>query len=163
MKTLVSLTALALVLVLAPTAFAQADWSANATTGAIRPGSAPHTWFGPSLTFAGANVGQIISRYNVTNTFGSSASSIMPWTTLRASIDDNSPFASVRVRLVEVKRCQNQEVTLCTLGSIDTPGTQCPVCTFATPVDFFNYEYYVEVTMNRSANVPVQVTGLNLF
>ncbi|HEY0142320.1 MAG TPA: hypothetical protein VGF48_15585 [Thermoanaerobaculia bacterium] len=163
MKTLVSLTALAVVLVLAPAALAQSDWTANATTGVVRPGSAPHTWIGPSISFAGASTGQIVTRYNVTNTFGSASSSVMPWTTLRASIDDNSVAGNVRVRLVEVKHCQNQEVTLCVLGSSDLPGTQCPVCTFATPVDFSNYEYFVEVIMNRTANVPLTVTGLNLY
>lgn len=164
MKTFVSLSVLALVLVLAPAAFAQADWTANATTGVIRPGSAAHTWTGPSLTFSGAAVGQITARYNVTNTWGTAAGgSIPPWTTLRASIDDNSINANVRVRLVEVKRCQNQEVTLCVISSTDVAGTQCPICTIPTALDFANYEYYVEVLMNRNANVPVSVTGLNLF
>lgn len=164
MKTFVSLSVLALALVLAPAALAQSDWTANATTGVIRPGSAPHTWVGPSLTFSGTTTGQVVSRYNVTNTYGSSfGGTIPPWTTLRASIDDNSPFANVRVRLVEVKHCQNQEVTLCVIGSVDTAGTQCPICTFTNPLDFANYEYYVEVIQSRSANVPVSVTGINLY
>lgn len=164
MKTLVSFSALALVLVLAPTALAQADWTAVASTGVIQPGSAPHAWAGPSLTFAGANLGQVVARYNVTNTYGSSfGGPIPPWTTLRASINDNSINASVRVRLVEVKHCQNQEVTLCVIGSSDVPGTQCPSCTFATPLDFSNYQYYVEVLEFRNANVPVSVTGLEIF
>ncbi|HEY0142321.1 MAG TPA: hypothetical protein VGF48_15590 [Thermoanaerobaculia bacterium] len=164
MKTLVSLSALALVLVLAPTAFAQSDWTANATTGAIRPGSAPQAWFGPSLGFSGASLGTIVSRYNVTNTWGTAAGGpIPPWTWLRASIDDSTASGFVSVRLFEVRHCSNQAVLMCEIVSADVPGTQCPVCKLPYQLDFSTHEYYVEVTMNRNMNVPLTVTGLNLF
>lgn len=161
-KTLLSLVAVALFVVVAPSAFAQAQWSAVASTGAIQPGSAPHAWGGPTLQFAGASVGTIVARYNVTNTFGAAISSMPGWSQLRAAIDDNTAAGSVRVRLVEVPHCNNVEKTLCALGSIDTLGTQCPICQYP-PLDFSLNSYYVEVLMNRNANVALSVTAVDLY
>jgi hypothetical protein len=67
MKTLVSLSALALLLVFALPASAQQDWSAVASTGEVDPASAQHAYSGASILFDPATTGKILARYNVTN------------------------------------------------------------------------------------------------
>jgi hypothetical protein len=153
MKTILRLAVLAVFLTALP-ASAQLDWSSVGSTGQVDPTSVPHGFTGSDIHHAPAATGPIVARYQVTNTFGSSASFIPPWRFFMASFVDNSAAAAVSFRVFEISRCENHETTLCEIRSIDAPGEQCAECKLIKPMDFSLNTYFIEVRMNRTAVVP---------
>ena len=152
MKTITRLAFLALVLAALPLA-AQTnyDWSMVGATGTITNPATGYNYTGPTFEFAPFFKGNITARYRVTNTYGSATSKTPPWTTLIASVTDNSASASVTTRLLQVDKCNSTETQICSITSSDGTDPHCDTCTFSSgTIDFANYEYYVEVKLTRS-------------
>lgn len=151
MKTMIRLSFLSLLLTALPLAAQTYDWSMVGSTGAIHNPAVGYTFTGPTFSFAGTYRSTITARYRVTNTYGSAISTTPGWTTLYASLTDDSSAGSVTVKLFRVDKCNNTETALCTITSTDGNDPHCDSCTFnSTDVDFANYEYYVEVKLARS-------------
>jgi len=141
-------------------------WTAVASSGAIDPmyfsvaacGSTPNT---PSdLGFKGGSTAmQLLSRYNVTNTFDNNANPNDPgWNTLElgAIAPGNS---SVKATLYRIEQCSGQivspiptqlNVPLCSVTISAQTTATCKTCTFTTPIDFGSYLYLVEVRIARN-------------
>ena len=153
MKTMIRLSFLALLLTAFPLAAQTYDWSMVGSTGAISNPATGYNFTGPTFEFAPFFRGTITARYRVTNTYGSAVSKTPGWTTLYAAVTDNSTSGSVTTRLLRVDKCNNTETQLCSITSTDGTDPHCDSCTFnSTDVDFANYEYYVEVKLQRSVN-----------
>lgn len=151
MKTMIRLSILSLFLAALPLAAQTYDWSMVGSTGAIFNPAVGYNFTGPTFTFSGTYRSTITARYRVTNTYGSAISKQPGWTTLYASLTDDSSAGSVTVKLFRVDKCNNTETALCTITSTDSSDPHCDSCTFnSTDVDFANYEYYVEVKLARS-------------
>src|SRR5947207_7551884 len=151
MKTMLRLSVLGLMLAALPLAAQTYDWSMVGSCGAIFNPAVGYNFTGPTFTFSGTYRIAITARYRVTNTYGSAISKIPGWTTLYASVTDNSTAGSVTTRLLRVDKCNNTETQLCSITSTDGTDPHCDTCTFnSTDVDFANYEYYVEVKLARS-------------
>ncbi len=129
------------------------DWSMPGVVGVLSPASAfKVTFTGPTLKFSTPSTGDIVARYQVTNTYGSGTSKMPAWTTLWGTYLDNSASGSVTVKLFEVDQCSGTETQLCSISSSDSAASQCTSCTFASNTfDFSANTYYVEVTLSRSA------------
>ena len=76
-----------------------------------------------------------------------------PWTTLIASVTDDSASGSVTTRLLQVDKCNSTETQICSITSSDDgSNAHCDTCTFSSgALDFANYEYYVEVKLVRTS------------
>ena len=159
--------ALAALLVALPAAAQTYDWSSTGSTGVYDYASTyKYTTAGPTLKFGSFQTGTLTFRYPVTNTYGSSSSSIPGWTTLHGTFTDDSSNGSVTVALYKVDKCDYTETQLCSITSTDGSSTPaCDSCTFnSTDVDFANYYYYVLVTLSRSAtsaNPAIHAVALN--
>ncbi|HVR37448.1 MAG TPA: hypothetical protein VMU84_00005, partial [Thermoanaerobaculia bacterium] len=129
------------------------DWSMPGSTGIVAPaGAFKLTFTGPTLKFNSFSTGDIVSRYRVTNVYGSGTSKTPPWTTLTGAFLDNSANGSVTVKLIEVDQCTGDETTICTISSSDNAAIQCQTCSYSSSTfDFSTNTYYVEVTLSRSA------------
>ena len=167
MKTMIRLFALAALLAALPAAAQTFDWSSTGSTGIFDyPSMYKYSTTGPSVKFANFQSGTVLFRYPVTNTYGSSTSTIPGWTTLHATFTDDSSNGSVTVKLFKVDKCDYTETQLCSITSTDGANSPvCDSCTFnSTDVDFANYYYYVEVTLARSttsANELIHAVALN--
>jgi hypothetical protein len=167
MKTLTRFLAFAALLAALPAAAQTLDWSSTGSTGVFDyPSTYKFTTTGPTVKFISIQTGTILFRYPVTNTFGSSSSTIPGWTTLHATFTDDSSNGSVTTKLFRVDKCDFTETQLCSITSTDGANTPvCDSCTFnSTDVDFANYYYYVEVTLARtatSANAQIHAVALN--
>ena len=168
MKTMMRISLLGLLLFALPlTASAQTtfDWSAVGSTGTVHNPAAGYLFTGPTFSFSGTYRSNIIARYRVTNTYGSAYSKTPSWTTLSATVTDDSSSGSVTTKLIRVDKCNNTETTLCTITSSDSASIHCDSCTFnSSDIDFANYEYYVQVTLARStstANEAVHIVAIN--
>jgi hypothetical protein len=156
MKTLLRISLAGLLLGALPVAAQTTyDWSMVGSCGAVTNPSAGYRFTGPTFTFTGTYRSPITARYRVTNTYGSAVSKTPGWTTLYASLTDDSSSGSVVAKLIRVDKCNSTTTTLCTITSTDSPDPNCQSCTFnSTDVDFANYEYYVEVTLSRTTTAP---------
>jgi hypothetical protein len=153
MKTMIRLSFLGLLLTAFPLAAQTYDWSMVGSTGAVTSPGAGYMFTGPTFEFATLARGNLTARYRVTNTYGSAFSTIPGWTTLYASVTDNSSSGSVTTRLLRVDKCNSTETQLCSITSTDSNDPHCDTCTFnSTDVDFANYLYYVEVKLSRSVS-----------
>jgi hypothetical protein len=173
MKLMVRLSSLGILVLLVallmahPAAAQSYDWSNTGSTGNFLNNSFFNaTATGPTLKFKSVFTGTIVKRYLVTNTFGSSTSSIPGWTTLRAAFTDDSANGSVVIKLFKIAKCDNTETQLCEIDSSDASGVQCESCALASSsdVDFANFSYWVEVTLSRtatSANEQIHSVALN--
>lgn len=168
MKHIVRLVVAALFLVSLP-AYSQLPppmhWNMVGSTTTLDETSAPHAYTDMSLHFGGAALGSIVARYPVTNVFGSGITTVPPWSILEVAHTDNGPNAFVSATLFEVNRCTRVRVPLCTINSLDGPaGTVCQRCTWATPTDFGQNIYYVEVRLSRNnvAGIP-SVESLSIY
>ncbi|HEX8153405.1 MAG TPA: hypothetical protein VF698_09785 [Thermoanaerobaculia bacterium] len=156
MKITARLFLAALLLAALPLSAQTFDWSMPGSTGIqTQGGSFLATAAGPTLKFNSFSSGTLVSRYLVTNTFGSGGaggSKTPGWTTLHAAFTDNSPSASVTAKLYEVDACTFTVTEICSISSSDAAGAQCASCVFnSSTFDFANNTYYVEVTLSRSA------------
>lgn len=130
------------------------DWSMVGSTGTPDPAALGWRYTGPTFEMAPnrwTNIG-LVSRYPVTNTYGSGIDISPAWTTLRLVYTDNSNLGSVVAKLFKVDKCNNTETLLCTITSSDGADVQCASCQFSSSdIDFANFTYYVEGRLIRSA------------
>lgn len=155
MRNIIRFTLVAALVLALPAAAQTMDWNMAGSTGNVDEAAANaglYAFTGTNAHFRGANVGQIVLRYPVTNTYGSFGSTIPPWTTMQLAAIDNSANGFVAARLVQVDRCSNVETTLGTITTVDDDngGVQCPIVNVAG-IDFGNFIYYIEVTLARNA------------
>ena len=129
-----------------------APWTAVGSTGTVDEASLGFFGTaGPNLGFRGANGALIVARYNVTNTYDNNAIPTAPgWATLE--LGSTTPGASVVLaRLWQVDPCTGQQVQLCqAINNTDNAIPHCVTCTFAVPIDFAQFVYYVEVDLQRN-------------
>jgi hypothetical protein len=148
------LVSIALLLALAPAAFAARDWTSVASTGAIDGSSLGFfTFAGPTLTYlAGStSVAPVIARYNVTNTFDNNPNPDMPgWTTFELGYSAAGlPAGAVSATLFQVDPCTGNQVPLCTVNSLPNVTNVCGTCPIPAPIDFAHHLYYIQVTLTR--------------
>jgi hypothetical protein len=141
-----------------PSAMQQNEpWTAVASTGVADESSIPlFGTTGASFGFRGAAGNLVGARYNVTNTFDNNPIPTLPgWTTLElGSTAQNA--TSVTATLYQVDPCTGQQTELCRARNHgELPIPTCEKCTFAVPIDFANFLYYVEVKVAR-ANMNLQ-------
>lgn len=167
MKNLIRFFALAALLAALPVAAQTYDWSSTGSTGIYDyPSMYKYTTTGPTVKFANFQSGTVLFRYPVTNTYGSSTSTIPGWTTLHSTFTDDGSNASVTTKLFRVDKCDYSETQLCSISSSDGANSPvCDTCNFnSTDIDFANYYYYVEVTLTRSttsANAQIHGVAIN--
>lgn len=153
--------ALLLALVTVP-AFAQVNpvWTAVASTGVIDEAALGIFAFGTTnLGYKNNSLLPIVARYNVVNIAGA----VNPaWTMLELGSLDTSANTQVSASLWEVNPCTGTRVLKCTVVSVNDDVATCATCQFAG-IDFVNFLYYVEVTLSRNMNVPVQATTLRIW
>jgi hypothetical protein len=165
MRSIIRLFTLALAVAALPAAAQTYDWSMVGACGTPDTNANGYVYNGPSWTFSSFRTGNLVIRYEVTNTYGSGTSLTPPWTTLTSSYTDNSSAGSVTTRLLKVDKCNNTETQLCSVTSTDGSDPHCSSCTFSSSdIDFANYAYYVEVKLNRtstSATEAIHSVGIN--
>lgn len=153
MKSILRFTVLAALVLALPAAAQNMDWNMAGSAGNVDEAAVNAGLFaftGTNAHFRGANVGQIVLRYPVTNTYGSATSTIPPWTTMEMAAIDNGANGFVQARLVQVDRCSNVEATIATIVSADDDGgVNCPTVAVAG-IDFGQFIYYIEVTIARN-------------
>ena len=171
MKNLLLIITAVFSLLMAPvSAFAQAaagTWTSICAAGATIDESsmskyavsgAPAT----SLTMKAGATGNVVARYDVTNT--AVPSTLLPaWTTLELGYTDTGN-GGVSATLYLVNPCTGGTVQICKVSSIDNQN--CGTCTFgAGIIDFQNLLYFVEVVLNRpAAEDPLpKATTLRIF
>lgn len=141
-------------------------WTAVGSTGAIDDASLGIYSVGTNNLFHAAGAtGTIVSRFNVTNTFGGGLTDAPPWTTLELTYFDNNAAGSVTATLFRANRCSSSITTLCSVTSVDATSPTCLRCTFpAGAVNFGAADYVVEVRVSRSATTTTpQLFGLQIF
>jgi hypothetical protein len=157
MKTMMRISLLGLLLAAMPLAAQTYDWSMVGSCGTVHNPAAGYNFAGPTFTFSTTYRSPLTARYRVTNTYGSAVSKTPAWTTLYASLTDNSSSGSVVAKLIRVDKCNNTTTTLCTITSSDSPDPHCDSCNFnSSDIDFANYEYYVEVVLSRSVSTATE-------
>jgi len=168
MKSIIRITVLAALVLALPAAAQTMDWNMAGSAGNVDEQAANaglYAFTGTNAHFRGANVGQIVLRYPVTNTYGSFNSKMPGWTTMELAATDNGANGFVTARLVQVDRCSNVETTLGTVTSTDDDngGVQCHLVNVAG-IDFGNFIYYIEVTLARNAaGAQASVQSLALY
>jgi len=86
----------------------------------------------------------------VTNTFDNNPIPTLPgWSKLE--LGSTTPGNSiVMARLWQVDPCTGQQIQLCqAINNTDNAIPHCVTCTFAVPIDFALFVYYVEVDIQR--------------
>lgn len=165
-KTTVCCAVFALFLTALPMAAQTGVWTAVGSTGSIDEASLGIFAVGTTnlLHQAGA-VGTVISRFNVTNTYGGAISDAPPWTTLELTYFDIDPASTVSATLFRVNRCSNASSVVCGVTSVDNNLVTCVTCTFpAGSINFATGNYVVEVRVSRTAaNTSAQLFGLRIF
>jgi hypothetical protein len=162
-RTIVRCAILALFLAL-PMAAQSGVWTAVGSTGSIDEASLGIYAVNTTNLFhqAGA-LGTVVSRFNVTNTFGGGLTDTPPWNTLELTYFDIAAAGSVSATLFQVARCSNVATVVCGVTSVDATAPTCVSCTFAG-LNFAANNYVVEVRVNRTAaNVVPQLFGLRIF
>lgn len=133
-------------------------WTAVGSTAIVDEASLTSFAFnGPSFGFlAGSPASGLSARFNVTNTYDNNANPNAPgWT--RLELGSFAPATTgVSAVLIEVDPCTGAQTTLCGTSNSGTGGPLCTVCSFATPVDFTNNLYYIEVRVTRPAGSALQ-------
>jgi hypothetical protein len=163
MKKLSLFTTLALGLFTASLATAQTPWSSTCSAGAtIDEASAGlYQLNGPSLLFAPGAVGQIVARYNVTNTTGMP---VAPWNNLALGYGD--PVGGlITATLFQVNYCTGIRMAICSVVSGAGIGV-CGVCAFpaGTVINFNANLYQVELQVNKpAAGINVRANTLEIF
>ena len=165
-KTTVRCAVLVLFLAALPLAAQSGAWTAVGSTGSIDEASLGIYAVGTTnlLHQAGA-VGTVVSRFNVTNTYGGGITDAPPWTTLELTYFDIDPASTVTATLFRVNRCSNVSSVVCGVTSVDSTNVTCVTCTFpAGTINFGSNNYVVEVRVSRTAtNTSAQLFGLRIF
>lgn len=129
-------------------------WTAVASSGDIDEASLGlFAVNGALLQHAAGAVGQVVARYNVTNTYGGAASDVPPWHTLELGYFDGAAASQVTATLFQVNPCTGASQILCIITSVDNAAPTCLTCNF-NQVNFGAFLYYVEVVVQRANNVP---------
>lgn len=141
-------------------------WTAVASTGTMDESALAIFQFGTTNLghlATSTSLNPIVARYNVTNLAGGGANPA--WNTLELGYLDLNNGGSVVATLYRVSPCNGNRVVLCTVTSVDnSTGPTCKTCTFGAGIDFQNFLYYVEVTINRiSPGVFPQANTLRIF
>lgn len=151
MKNLLISCAVALFLLPLSLSAQTGTWTAVASSGDIdETALGIFSVNGASLQHQGASLTTIVSRYNVTNTFGGGLSDLPPWNTLELGSLDSTAQGGVRATLFQVDPCTGNLVALCSVGSVDATAPTCQKCSFTPQIDFGQFLYYVEVQIFRS-------------
>lgn len=148
-----------------PMAAQTGAWTAVGSTGSIDEASLGIYAVGTNnlLHQAGAT-GTIVSRFNVTNTYGGGITDAPPWTTLELTYFDIDPSSTVSATLFRVNRCSNVVNVVCGVVSVDATSVTCVTCTFPPgTINFGAGNYVVEVRVSRTSNTAVQLFGLRIF
>lgn len=137
------------VLVLPGLAGAQ-PWTAVGSSGVVDPAGNPspiHTLAGPFLQYGVVSNAPIIAYYNVTAVAGATP----PWLFMGMNaVVTGGGGATVDAALYQSLRCgTGMPQAIC---KITTSATGCFGCFLPGPLDFNLYEYYVLVTLQRSAS-----------
>ena len=162
----------AALLLTALTATAQTGtWTAVGSTGAIDPTQVALAGVigGTRLGFnpaGGSNSGTIVTRFNVTNTYGGGSDDTPSWTTLQLGAL-NTPFPDVvSATLYRVSPCSGARVAICTATNSGAGSAgSCVTCTFSsTTFNFASFLYYVEVQITRAVGTGnPQLSTLRIF
>jgi hypothetical protein len=149
-----------------PIAAQTGAWTAVGSTGSIDEASLGIYAVGITNLFhqTGAT-GTIVSRFNVTNTYGGGVTDAPPWTTLELTYFDIDPASVVSATLFKVNRCSNAATVVCGVSSVDATSPTCVTCTFPPgTINFGANNYVVEVRVSRTAtNTSAQLFGLRIF
>ncbi|HKH50127.1 MAG TPA: hypothetical protein VKM72_36205 [Thermoanaerobaculia bacterium] len=164
-RSIVCCAVLALFLATLPLAAQSGAWTAVGSTGSIDEASLGSYAVGTTnLLFQAGAVGTIVSRFNVTNTYGGGITDTPPWTTLELTYFDIDPASTVSATLFRVNRCSNVASVVCGVASVDSTSVTCVTCTFPSGLNFGTNNYVVEVKVSRTAtNVAPQLFGLRIF
>jgi hypothetical protein len=143
-------------------------WTAVGSTGAIDPASV-----GISAVFGGTRLGfssqtgnTIVTRFNVTNTYGGAFNDITPWTTLELGAVNASGVDPVTATLYKVNPCTGARSAVCTVtNTTGSTSGACATCSFAAgTINFGANLYYVEVSITRSTGTGnPQLSTLRIF
>ena len=127
-------------------------WTAVASSGDIDEASLGiFAVNGAFLNHAPGTVGVVVARYNVTNTFGGGLSDMPGWNTLELGYFDGAAGSQVTATLFQVNPCTGATMLLCAVTSADVAAATCRTCQFNQQINFLNFLYYVEVTVQRNA------------
>lgn len=128
-------------------------WTAVASSGDIDETSLGlFAVQGPLLFHAPGAVGNVVARYNVTNTFGGGVSDFPGWNTLELGYFDAAAGTQVTATLFQVNPCTGASVIVCVVTSVDNAAPACATCMFGGGAfNFGNFLYFVEVTVQRAA------------
>ena len=160
MKTLLRLSLLTLFLLSLSAAAQPMDWNMAGSAGSIDPATTAAgnvAFTNMAAHHNGAALGNVVLRYPVTNTYGSSSGTfLVPWNQMEVGHIDNGGGAvnSVTARLFQVNRCTNAQVQIAIMNSLDGgAGPVCPIVPIAAgalPLNFAMNIYYIEVTITRN-------------
>lgn len=162
----------AALLLTALTAAAQSGtWTAVGSTGTIDPNhlglagviGGTRLGFNPA---GGSNSGTILTRFNVTNTYGGGIDDTPSWTTLQLGALNTGFPDTVSATLYRVSPCSGARVAICTTTNSGAgSGGSCSTCTFAsTTFNFASFLYYVEVNITRAVGTGnPQLSTLRIF
>ena len=120
---------------------------------------------GPELRYsaASASTNPIVARISPVNT---SINPELPgWTTLQLHGFDVGAGTVVQATLRRFRNCSGQVETICT-ATLTSPTQTCATCAANAlgPIDFSEFTYFVEVTVDRSAAAEQpRCTALRLF
>jgi hypothetical protein len=165
MKKLHLLTLTLIALLAAPVASFAMHWTSICSVGAIDEADlALYSVNFSSLTFKSGATGNILARYNVTNT-SVPADNTPPYTTLELGSLDTSVFGSVQAILYEINPCTGAIAEICRVTSTTQSTADCNTCTFPnTTFNFSTNLYYVSVTLSRSiSSATTQANTLRIF
>ncbi|HET9209046.1 MAG TPA: hypothetical protein VFR03_01535 [Thermoanaerobaculia bacterium] len=139
-------------------------WTAVGSTGAIDPASVgiSAVFGGTRLGFSSGTGNTIITRFNVTNTFGGAFNDVTPWTTLELGAVGATAVDIVKATLYKVIPCTGARSAIC---SVTNTSNVCASCFFpAGTINFGANLYYVEVTISRTTTTASpQLSTLRIF
>ncbi len=152
MKTIIRLIAVATFAMALPAA-AQMDWNMAGSTGNVDEAAAAagiYAFTGTNAHHAPGMAGTIVLRYPVTNTYGSSVATAVPWAFLEMAATDNGANGFVEARLIQVNRCSNVEAVIALVTSADGPAVPACFVVNVPAMDFGLNIYYIEVRVARN-------------
>lgn len=152
MKSPLVLVVLALLLLPLSLSAQTGTWTAVASSGDIDEASLGlFAVNGAFLNHAPGAVGDVVARYNVTNTYGGVASDQPPWHTLELGYLDQTAGCTVSATLYEVAPCTGISEPLCVINSVDNAAPICMICQFNQQLNFAAFLYFVEVHVTKVA------------
>jgi hypothetical protein len=108
------------------------------------------------ITFGANRAGTIKIRFNVVNTAvlpGGQSTGLPPWNTFEMATVIPAGGAAVTAALYKLPQCSDIPVLICQINGTVNPLAHCDTCPFAVGTfDYFNFIYYVEVTLTRPTN-----------